>query len=276
MEFLKKHYEKLILSVVLLGLAVVAATLPMQVNKERESEENRKNSLIGAPVTKFPPVDLSTNVAILEKVKKPIKFDIAGKHNLFNPLPWVEKPNGELVKIQGGNMGISALRVTAINPLHMTMTLDEVIPTTGAGGTNEYKYQVTLIREGAASGAKQVRALTPNMPAAGFGTLREVKGPVENPTALVMELPDRTRVTVSKEQPYSRIIGYAADLVCDLPPVNKKMAKLGDPIVIGPDVYNISSVSTTNVVLRDKKTQKQFIKELKEPGDTNNPVANPK
>ena len=31
MEFLKKHYEKLILSIVLLGLAAVAVTLPMKV-----------------------------------------------------------------------------------------------------------------------------------------------------------------------------------------------------------------------------------------------------
>src|SRR3954470_13356754 len=144
MEFLKKHYEKLILSIVLLGLAAVAATLPMQVNKEKESEENRKNSLIGAKVTPFPPIDLSTNQAVLEKVKKPIKFDIAGKHNLFNPVPWVEKPNGELVKIQG-NVGIDALHVTAIHPLHMVVSFDEVVPTTGPNNTTEYKYQVTVI-----------------------------------------------------------------------------------------------------------------------------------
>jgi hypothetical protein len=270
MEFLKKHYEKIILSVVLLGLAVVAATLPMQVNKERESEETRKNSLIGAKPTEFPPVDLTTNQTILEKVKKPVRFDIAGKHNLFNPVPWVEKQGGELVKIQNGNMGISALQVTAIHPLNMIMSFDEVIPTTGANGTNEYKYQVTVIREGAVSGGKQGRAMSIGLSASGIGTLKGVQGPAENPTALIMELPDRTRVNVSKEKPYSRIIGYAADLVCELPPINKKNAKVGDPIVIGADVYNINAVGTNTVVLRDKKTQKQFIKEL------NNPVANTK
>jgi len=271
MEFLKKHYEKLILSIVLLGLAAVAATLPMQVNKEKESEENRKNSLIGAKVTPFPPIDLSTNQAVLEKVKKPIKFDIAGKHNLFNPVPWVEKPNGELVKIQGGNMGISALQVTAIHPLHMIMSLDEVIPTAGANGTNDYKYQVTVIREGAASGGKQGRAMAVGLTAAGIGTLREAVGPADNPTGLVIDLPDRTRVTISKDKPFTRIIGYAADLVCELPPVNKKSAKVGDQVQIPPEVYTISMVDTNTVVLRDRR-QKQFIKEL----NPNNPVANNK
>jgi hypothetical protein len=269
MEFLKKHYEKLILSVVLLGLAAVAATLPMKVNSEKQKEEDRKNSLIGAKVQPFPPVDLSTNQTVLDKVKRPIKFDIAGKHNLFNPVPWVEKPGGELVKIQGGNMGISALQVTSIHPLNMVMTLDDVIPTTGANGTNEYKYQVTVIREGAASNAKQGRAMSPGLTAAGIGTLKEVQGPPDNPTALVIELPDRTRVSISKEKRYSRIIGYAADLVCELPPLTKKDAKVGDRIQIGADVYAINSVDTNSVVLRDSR-QKQYIKEL----NPNNPVAN--
>src|SRR5262245_13866079 len=146
MEFLKKHYEKLILSVVLLGLAAVAATLPMKVNQEKQKEDERKNSLIGAAVKPFPPVDLSTNMGVLEKVKTPIKFDIAGKHNLFNPVPWVERPNGELLKVQG-NVGIDALQVSAIRPLNMIVSFDQVIPV----GTNDFKYEVTVIREGAAS-----------------------------------------------------------------------------------------------------------------------------
>jgi hypothetical protein len=269
MEFLKKHYEKLILSVVLLGLAVVAAGLPMKVNSEKEREEERKRSLKEAKVTPFPPVDLATNQAVLEKVKKPIKFDIAGKHNLFNPVPWVEKPGGELVKIQGGNMGISALQVTAIQPLHMRMTFDEVIPTAGANGTNEYKYQVTVIREGATSGAKQGRAMSLGLSAAGIGTLKEVQGPADNPAALVIELPDRSRVSISKEKPYAKIIGYAADLICELPPLTKKGAKVGDRLQIGAEIYAINSVDTNSVVLRDSR-QKQYIKEL----NPNNPVDN--
>ena len=105
--------------------------------------------------------------------------------------------------------------------------------------------------------------------AAGIGTLREVQGSPDNPTALVMELPDRTRVTITKDKPYTRIIGYAADLVCELPPVNKKGAKVGDQVQIPPDVYTIYAVDTNTVVLRDRR-QKPFIKEL----NPNNPVAN--
>src|SRR3954462_3893553 len=108
MEFLKKHYEKLILSLVLLGLAAVAATLPMKVKQEKEREEQRKNDLINPVVKPFPPVDLSTNMQVLEKVKSPIHFDIAGKHNLFNPVQWQERPDKSWIKIQTGNeVGLS-------------------------------------------------------------------------------------------------------------------------------------------------------------------------
>jgi hypothetical protein len=269
MEFLKKHYEKLILSVVLLGLAAVAATLPMKVNEEKQKEEDRKNSLIGAKVEPLKPVDLTTNQAVLAKVKTPIRFDIAGKHNLFNPVPWVEKQGGELQKLPGGGAaGMAALEVTAVTPLQMIVSFDEVIPTTGANGTNEYKYNITVIREGATSSPKQSRAMNKGMTAGGVGTLKDVQGPPEAPTALVLTLPDRTDITISKEKPFTRIIGYAADLYNGItqPPYARKAAKVGDTIAFGTDAYLITLIDTNGVVLRDKKTQKQFTK----------PVANPK
>jgi hypothetical protein len=262
MEFLKKHYEKLILSVVLLGLAAVAATLPMKVNQEKQREEERKTSLLSPKVNPFPPVDLSTNKAILEKVKAPIHFDIAGKHNLFNPVPWVERPNGELVKVQG-NVGIDALQVTAIHPLHMVVSFDEVIPTSGPNNTTEYKYQVTVIREGAAHDAKQSRAMSVGLTAGGIGTLKDLQGAdPANPAGLVLVLPDRTQVTITKDKPFSKIIAYAADLNCSLPPLDKKMAKEGDPLILGTDVYNVRVVDENSVTLQDKRTQKQFTKKV--------------
>jgi len=77
-----------------------------------------------------------------------------------------------------------------------------------------------------------------------------------------LELPDRTAVSISKEKPFAKVIGYAADLHCELPPLDKKNAKVGDPIVLGSEVYNVQAIDTNVVVLRDKKTQKQYQKEL--------------
>jgi hypothetical protein len=204
---------------------------------------------------------LSTNKQVLEKVKTPIKFDIAGKHNLFNPVPWVEQPNGALVKIQG-NAGIEALQVPAITPLHMILSLDEVIPTQGANNTTEYKYQVTRILEGAARNGKAGRALSPGLSDPNIGALKAVEGPPENPTALVLALPDRSEVRISKEKPFTKIIGYSADLVSNIPPLDKKAAKVGETIILGSDVYTVRQIDAASVTLQDKKTQKTFLKKI--------------
>ena len=266
MEFLKKHFEKLILSVVLLGLAAVAATLPMKVNAEKEKEDLRKQSLIGAAAKPLAPVDLSTNQTVLTKVKSPIKFDIAGRHNLFNPVPWVQRPNGEVIKVQTGNeIGIGALEVTGINELRMVVSLEDVIPTQGAEGKTEYKYQITVIREGASSGGKQSRAMSPGQTAGGVGTLKEVQGPPENPTGLVVVLPDssRTQIVISRDKPFQKVIGYSADLL--YPPTNmaKKGVKQNDPILLGTEVYTVSNVEKDTVVFRAKANQKQVVKTIK-------------
>lgn len=263
MEFLKKHYEKLILSIVLLGLAAVAATLPMKVNQEKQKEEERKNSLINPVVKAYPPVDLTTNQTVLAKVKTPIKFDIAGKHNLFNPVPWTERQNGEMVKMQG-NAGLDALEVTAINPLQMIMTLDNVVPVAGPNGAQEFKYEVTVVRQGATKNPKQGRAMSVNMSAAGIGILKAVQGPPDNPTGLVMIMdnPSRTQVVISKDKPHIEIIGYAADLKCTLPPLDKKGAKMGDTIILGTDVYTVRTIDKESVTLQDKRTQKTFNKKI--------------
>jgi hypothetical protein len=263
MEFLKKHYEKLILSVVLLGLAAVAVTLPLKVNEEKAKEDQRKETLINPTIKPYPPIDLATNQQILAKVKSPIKFDIAGKHNLFNPVPWTERPNGELVKMQG-NVGLDAMEVTAINPLRMIMSLDNVVPVAGVGGAQEFKYEVTVVREGAARNPKQGRAMSKGMNAPGIGTLRDVQGPSDNPTGLVIALDNssRTQVVISKEKPYSDIIGYAADLKCTLPPLDRKGAKMGDTIILGTDVYTVRTIDKDSVTLQDKRTQKTFTKKI--------------
>jgi hypothetical protein len=256
MEFLKKHYEKLILSVVLLGLAAVAAGLPLKVNQEKEKEEARKNDLINPVVKPYPPVDLTTNKVVLDKVKSPIHFDIAGKHNLFNPVTWQQRPDGQLIKVRTGNeIGLGALEVTAINPLQMIVTFDDVL-----GNTNDYKYQVTVIRETDRT-PKQSRALSRGQTSP-IMTLKEVKGPPEAPTALVLQMPDRSEVTVSKEQPFSKIIGYSADLRYEPSNWTKKGARKGDPILLGNETYNIVAIEKDTVVFSAKSNQKQTPKKV--------------
>jgi hypothetical protein len=152
--------------------------------------------------------------------------------------------------------------VTVINPLRMVISLDEVIPTSGANNTTEYKYQVTRLLEGAQRGGKASRALSIGLNDPNIGNLKAVEGPPDNPTALVLALPDRSEVRISKDKPFTKIIGYAADLHSNIPPLDKKAAKVGETLILGSDVYTIRSVDATSVTLQDKKTQKTFPKKI--------------
>jgi hypothetical protein len=95
--------------------------------------------------------------------------------------------------------------------------------------------------------------------------LKSVQGPPENPTAVVLDLPDRKQITVAKDAPFSRVIGYSADVACSLPQFERKNVKLGETIPIPPDAYKVVSVDTNIVVLRDVRTQKNFPKAIANP-----------
>jgi hypothetical protein len=252
MDFLKKHYEKIILSLVLLGLAVVAAKLPMQVNEEKQKEEARKQSLIGAPAKPFPPIDLATNIAVLEKVKTPIRFEIAGKHNLFNPVLWQKRPDGSLIKVQtGGEIGINAVVVTAISPLQMIVQFDDV-----SISGKDVKYQVSVIRETDRQ-PRNARTLGIGQPSPLF-TIRDIKGAPEAPTELqVLLAGDSQPVVVTKDKPYTRVIGYQAAI--DYPPtgMTNRMIRKGDALPLGDETYNVVAITADTVIFSAKSNSKQ-------------------
>jgi len=266
MEFLKKHYEKIILSVVLLGLAVVAAYLPIKVNQEKQREDERKQQLIGAPAKPFPPVDLSTNQAVLAKVKTPIKFDISGRHNLFNPVPWVKKPNGELIKVQTGDeIGIGALQVTAITPLNLIISFDGIAgDPSQAKDPKDLKYQISVTRQTSAD-RPNVRAFTVNQPN-NLGTLKDLIGPPENPTGVkFLPLGGNQVLTIMRDKPYTEVIGYSADILYSPAGVTRKGMRRGDAFPIpGNDLYTIVNIEKDTVVFEAKSNKKQTPKTVAE------------
>ena len=58
MDFLKKHYEKVLLGVVLLGLAVAVAFLPFKIASEKQTLEDMRNQLIHPKVKPLTNLDL--------------------------------------------------------------------------------------------------------------------------------------------------------------------------------------------------------------------------
>lgn len=254
MQFLKAHYEKIILSVVLLGLAAAAALMPLRVSKERETEEQRQNTVLPKRPKELQPIDLSTNAATLQRLDKPSRIGLAGEHNLFNPVRWQKRPDGGVVK--GTDAGINALQVTNIVPLRLRLAFDEV------GGTpDNVTYQISVLNE------LQSPRATPRVGRlkqknSAF-TIQEVKGDPANPTELVVLIEgDKSPVTISKDKPYERIVGYSADLRYDLENRTWRNQKKDDEISFGGETYKVVAITPNEVVLSAKSNKKQTTKEF--------------
>jgi hypothetical protein len=257
MRFLKAHYEKIILSIVLLGLAAAAALMPMKVSEERRKEEDRKMQLIGKKVNPFPPIDMSTNQQTLARLDKPEKVKLSGEHNLFNPVRWQKTPTGDLIK--GSVAGLNAVKITAINPLKLKIAYDG---TSGSTQENNLKYVIGVTKETDRSG-KQRRTATPGTANPIF-KLESINGPPENPTDLTILLSKETEpITITPTQPYERVIGYSADL--DYPPENlkKKNLRVKDELSFGGETYTVVAITQNEVVLSAKSNKKQTTIELK-------------
>jgi hypothetical protein len=258
MEFLKKHYEKIILSVVLLGLAAVAAGLPLKVNKEKENEEARKQSLLSPTIKKYPPVDLTTNQAVLAKVKNPIHFDISGKHNLFNPVTWIQRPNGELLKVKTGkDAGIGAVEVTAIYDLKLIIAFDAVVNT----DPKDIKYQITVTNQMSSSPRSQrVFSKGGNN---NLGTLKDIRGPEDNPTEVIfIPTGETSPLVLGRDKPFVKTIGYSADLYDPITKTKYPGMRKGSSITVfnpetnGREVYNIVAIDKDTVTFQAKSNKK--------------------
>ena len=212
MDFLKKHYEKVLLGVVLLGLAVAVAFLPFKIASEKQDLEDMRNQLIHPKVKELANLDLTLPDAVLKRMAAPAAVDFSAPNRLFNPMPWQKAADGHLIKVDATNVGPNAVTITKMIPLYLKLTLDSVtLLDTGP------RYVIGIEKEAALNPRERPKTqkyCSLNTKNETF-TLREVKAPPDNPTnvTVVLELNDtKQRAEVSREQPFRRIDGYMVDL----------------------------------------------------------------
>ena len=259
MEFLKAHYEKIILSIVLLGLAAVAALMPVKISEEKEKEEARKKDTIGKTIKPYPPINISTNLEVLDRIEKPIVFRLAGDHNVFNPVRWQKKVDGTLVKRLTGAEVFRATVVSDIRPLNLRVSFE------GVGGTPETpKYNVAQVKETDKTPRPAIRAAAKGEKNDLF-SLPGIVGSPENPTALSIILKgEKDPVVVARDKPFERVIGYTADIKNTLDDkAARKNLRVKDEIIIDGEPYIIVAINQNGVVLSAKSNKKQSLLEFK-------------
>jgi hypothetical protein len=264
MQFLKKHYEKVLLSIVLLGLAAAAAALPWQVSHERDRlEEIRRNLTVKVKPKPFKPLDdwLTTNKSAVARLESPLNLKLSGPHNLFNPVQWKKLPNGGIVPVRtGAEIGPGAIKIAQIKELTLSVSFEGVTP--GSNPGDAPKYQVVVRRETDNNPRPNTRFTSLATPRNDLFELISVQGSTNEPSGLVIKLKDEFEpIVVTREKPFSRVAGFAADLV--YPPGKQTFnhKRTNDTIRLedDPETYKIVAITRNEVVLSANSNQRRTV-----------------
>jgi hypothetical protein len=258
MDFLKKHYEKILLGFVLAGLIGVFVFMILYIASDREEMAQKREGLIHPRVTALTNLDLTVQSNAMARMKLPYQLDFETGNKLFNPLDWLKYPDGRIVPLKTGNeIGLNAVVVTNITPLYLILSLDEVV-------TNELgvRYTVGVEKQAALTAArrrKQSHLIAEDGEVKDLFKLVKVTGAKENPDALVLKLADDgEEVSIALGKPYRRVEAYIADF--RYPPENNKTfhgRRIGDKVSFGGTDYLVVEVNQNELILADQSNQKK-------------------
>jgi hypothetical protein len=256
MDFIKKNYDKIILSAVLLGVIGFLVFLPFVISSEQAALRDAHNQVTNPRPTPLPTVDMARETNVTLRVQSAAGFDFSSTNKLFNPIEWKKAADGAFIPVKAGSQPAAAVVVAKIIPLYFVISFDSVV-TNGLAP----RYVVGVEHEGAANLAqrrKQQRFVSLDDPKKDAFTLLQVKGAAENPDELVLKLADTGEtVSIAPGRPYQRADAYAADLRYDAEKKNFPAKRVGAGISFGGGDYIVVAIDDSEVVLFDQSNQKK-------------------
>ncbi len=268
MQFIKNHYEKILLSAVLLGLVGVLVAMWFVIEADRVKMENLRNTYFPKAPTPLPDLDLKAQNEAMSRLATPPVLDWSTTNRLFNPVQWQVEGNGKPKKIDNDTMfGPGAVVVTKIEPLYFTITLESA-STNELGGLYTFTeedqsapltWQQRLRRHYAATGETVQDKTVPGKDES--FKLVSITGPPENPDELTLKLLGTGETgKLSKGKLFRRVDGYTADLSYAPDKLTFPGLRVGGSIKFGGDTYNIIGIDQNRVVLFAQSNQKRWTK----------------
>ena len=263
MEFLKNHYEKIVLSVVLLLMATAAVLLVLQVRSVEEELGAFRKVIVetGGQSVERPKTNPYT--AILTKAQPPV-VDLVQPHKVFNPERWLmDRTNGIL--ISGKDVGVGKLQLLEVQPMQLKLEL--VV----SGSAERQSYLVNITREYAQKTIDQrptKRSVTLNSTnfvdapsKQRFIVARAIEGPPDNPTVtLDYQEPgkDLQKITLTKDKPFSAVVEYGVKMFYPVEkiafpnPLRKDVVweRKDSPLVFAGDTNIIVEITVSNVIVK--------------------------
>jgi hypothetical protein len=268
MDFLKKigescrqHYERVLLTVALLALGGTVFYLYRAKEAEQQKIQSIPFNYDTRKVAVVKVADAALYQSALKATENPTALVYSGPHNLLNPVKWQRKADGGLVKVASGKeVGADAMIATKFTEIPLTLNFDKV------AGTG---YYISVTNQAAANALyrrKEQRFATLNSQNKIPGStavfiVREVQGPAEDPTNLVVEISDTgARVSLGKDKPYVRIEGYAVDMKYPLENLTFTAQRVGSTLRFAGDVYTVVAVTKDEAILSGSNDKRYQVK----------------
>lgn len=258
MDFLKKHYEKILLGVVLIGMAVALALLPFFIGSEKQKLKDMASAVLHPKVKPLTNLDLTLSEQALKRLASPAVIDFGPPNRLFNPMPWQKTAENHLILRE--SVGPSRVVVTNVTPLYLELTLDSV----NLSDPNNPQYVIGIEKQAdpnASHRRKTQRLCSLNPPSKNETfTMLEVKGKPDDPTQIVVQLNDSgEKAVITKDKPFQRVDGYMADLHYDLEKKVWPRERVNSPpITLNGEEYKIVAINQNEVVLSAKLNGKKW------------------
>lgn len=257
MDFLKKHYEKILLGVVLVGMAVALALLPFFISSEKQKLADMSSSVLHPKIKPLTNLDMTLPDQTLKRLASPAVIDFGPPNRLFNPMPWQKTSDGHLVLRE--SVGPNRIVVTNITPLYLELSLDSV-------NTSEStpQYVIGIEKQAAiipSQRRKTQRLCSTNPPSKNETfTMLEVKGKPDDPSQVVVQLNDTgEKAVITKDKPFRRVDGYMADLHYDLEKKTWPHERVNSPpLTFNGEEYKIVAINQNEVVLSAKLNGKKW------------------
>jgi len=262
MEFLKNHYEKIVLSVVLLLMATAAALLVVQVRSVEEDLGAFRKIIVETGGQSVERPKSNPYTAILSNANPPV-VDLVQPHKVFNPERWLMDTNRNL--ISGKDVGVAKLQLLEVQPMQLKLEL--VV----SGSAERQSYLVNITREYAQKTIDQrptKRSVTLNSTnyldapsKQRFIVARAIDGPPDNPTVTLDYQEagkDIQKITLTKDKPFSAVVEYGVKMFYPVEkiafpnPLRKDVVweRKDSPLVFAGDTNIIVEITVSNVVVR--------------------------
>ena len=260
----RQHYEKLVLSFVLLLLAAAVWYLFGESQKEKEKIRQIPIAFENKSRKKIAPVTVPEFESTMREATNPPALQFSGKHNLFNPVKWQQsRAGGPIIKVlTGRDAGVEAMQIVKILPLLLSIGYDRAATSGSPPDIVVTGYHMVITNEVAT--LPRLRRIsqfvTTNATNTAVFILAQVKGPPEAPTELVALLRDynNERISFAPGKPYTRPVGYEVEL--KYPPSGRIYPRLRKdaPLDIEGEPYKVIDIAPNKVVLSDNSNGKRY------------------